>query len=283
MTESTSIRVDDILDAHPGEVAMMIATKLGWRVLPLDGKRPILNRWQYDATTDSEIVEYWWSYRFAGASCGIATGPESGIWVLDLDVKNGIDGSDSLAELAAGRELPETFTVRSSSGRGLHLYWAWPELDDEERLANSNGRLGPGIDVKGDRGQVRAPHKAADILDDRWPVPAPDWLVGAAVNAAKRSGGDDITPVGWSGTSSAIQDAVMSIARADSGTRNDTLNKMAFLLGRWSVELGITEHQAWIACEAGCRTNGLWAEEPEQCRTTFMSGWNAGVNNSTDR
>lgn len=278
----TTITLSDYLEDPGGAVALTCAS-LGWRVFPEfimpGGGSKFISKWPDVATTDVDIIEEWWGSRYPNAKVAIATGPESGIWVLDLDVKNGVDGTDSLAELAAGRELPETFTVRSRSELGLHLYWAWPELDESVRFGNSNGKLGPGIDIKADGGLVRAPMKRSLVIDSRRPVYAPDWLLSEALKASKKSVNDGPRdrPYNWYNTESAVQDAFNRIKYAREGERNNVLNAVMYDLGSWSTSLGITRDHAWTICVQGCSINGSWYTEEEKCRRTFESGWYDGV------
>jgi hypothetical protein len=87
---------------------------------------------------------------------GVPTGPRSGFWVLDVDVDQarGNDGRASLAELEAEHgKLPQTVSTRTPRG-GLHLLFRWSPHDS---LRNSAGKLGPGLDVRGDGGYVIMP------------------------------------------------------------------------------------------------------------------------------
>ncbi len=58
----------------------------GWRVIPIlpGSKRPALTRWTEQATTDSATIKEWWDGH-DDYGVGIATGPTSGFWVLDVD------------------------------------------------------------------------------------------------------------------------------------------------------------------------------------------------------
>jgi len=69
----------------------------------------------------------------------------SGLVVLDLDRKDGVDGVAQLAALADehGQPWPATFTVSTPSG-GLHLYFAAPAWT----VVNTIKVLAPGIDVR---------------------------------------------------------------------------------------------------------------------------------------
>lgn len=94
---------------------------------------------------------------------GVATGPASGIWVLDVDPDNG--GEEALAvlvaELAAfGESLPTTLTLGPTGGGGRHLVFAWPTSGPGRDLvihgSQTRNRYGlaPGLDVRGLGGQI---------------------------------------------------------------------------------------------------------------------------------
>ncbi len=75
------------------------------------------------ATTDPDRIREWWT-RHPNANIGVRTGPESGIWVLDVDREEGIR---HLAGLEAEHgPLPRTPVVETGGG-GRHYYFAWPE------------------------------------------------------------------------------------------------------------------------------------------------------------
>ncbi|MCA9295363.1 MAG: hypothetical protein KC983_02580 [Phycisphaerales bacterium] len=59
--------------------------------------------------------------------------------------------------------------------------------------------------------------------------------------------------------------------------RNEALNKAAFELGQKNVN----RTEAHRLCMFGARLCGLCAEEPEQTRTTFDSGYDAGLSDAT--
>lgn len=103
----------------------------GWRVVPLHGpgrrvpkagKAPWLARWQDNATTDPDVIRGWRQER-PDSNVGVATGPGSGLAVLDVDPRAG--GADSLRQLQAGGRLPRALTAVTGSG-GLHLLYRHP-------------------------------------------------------------------------------------------------------------------------------------------------------------
>jgi hypothetical protein len=160
-------------------------TTRGLRVFALCGKVPFTgSNGCLDASSDPATVAGWPD----GANVGIATG--AGLVVLDVDYRHG--GGDSLAELERryGR-LPVTVSVKTGGG-GEHLYFA--TIDP---VKNSAGKLGPGLDVRGEGGYVAAPPSVHpdsgrayawdNDLADMEITPLPGWL-GELLLEEQRSG-----------------------------------------------------------------------------------------------
>ena len=214
----------------------------GWRVVPLHypkddgrcscrrpcrsvGKHPRPKAWQERATTDFDKIERWWQ-RDPRNNVGIATGGPARLVILDVDPKDG--GFDSLDELLAEHgTLPQTPTVETGSG-GRHYYFAAPE--GSEILRNSASKLGKGLDIRGEGGQVVAPpsmHASGNAY--RWAIPPEDedlaelpaWIVKliAKASAPRPLGGDDDDGDG-----------------VTSGGRNDFLTRRAGMLRRIGVD-----------------------------------------------
>jgi len=161
----------------PLEHALNYAQK-GWRVIPITPgqKRPAINNWTQQATTDPHLITEWWT-RWPNHGIGIATGQTSGIFAID------IDNTDSLHDLQNTHgQLPDTLTNLTGSG-GHHLIYQWPH---GRTIRNDQaGRLGPGLDIRGDGGQIVAPptlHPNGtpytwDLGQPDTPQPAPTWLI----------------------------------------------------------------------------------------------------------
>jgi hypothetical protein len=109
---------------------------------------------------------------------GIVTGAVSGIFVVDLDVKNGVDG---VANFAALGEVPPTYTVATPTG-GFHLYFRHPGFRVRNSAPNSNP-IALGVDIRGDGGYVVAPgspHRNGGryaVAADLPIAEAPAWLL----------------------------------------------------------------------------------------------------------
>jgi hypothetical protein len=146
-------------DAHPTNPhhAALRYAALGWRVIPIKPgtKYPgDIEAWQNAATTDTATINAWWTGLYNGWGVGIATGAESGLWVLDIDVADGKTGDETIHDLEDSYgPIPDT--VEAITGRGgRHLFFRYP--DGVEVRAGAATRLGEGLDVRGIGGQVLA-------------------------------------------------------------------------------------------------------------------------------
>ncbi len=163
----------------------------GLSVVPIipGEKYPPMDEWQHFATTDEDVICRWFTGRYKGFGVGIAPRElADGRWLFVVDVdehdeaNNGVETWAELEETYG--KLPETWTVLSPTGRGRHLYFSAPE----EIRNGKTSRLGAGVDVRGNGGQVCAPPtihpKGGQYVwehehspDDIALAEAPDWLL----------------------------------------------------------------------------------------------------------
>ena len=281
--------------ASAGAVAYA-CSRFGWRVFPLrpDTGTPAFTAWPERATTDPERIREWYTGDFARCGVGIATGPESGIWVLDIDVKDA-DGFSSLRELTHAHgstveDFTRTMVVRTPSG-GAHVYFRWDAASGTEGgVRNSSKQLAPGLDVRGIRGYVRAGGLGAYRIVEREGrahtriTSAPEWLVSLckkrrSAPAEPVTNADVRARMSARGTHWARFEAVQAVKklrRSPGGTRNDMLNRTAFRLGTLSVLYGEpSEKTARAWCFEAMREAGA-NDTAEQQMRTFTSGWEAG-------
>jgi len=251
------------------------------------GKHPRTPNGVKDASTDRKTIKSWWD-SWPDANIGIATGRLSGIFVLDVD---GDLGKESLKELKAkhGR-LPKTVAVRT--GKGRHLYF---RCGADTLVGNSVGRLGKGIDVRGDGGYVvaagsvhvsGAKYRFVDQrgLDDIEIASSPDWLLGLvrkdSSNRIETTEEDNIDPIpegkldrARSYADSARLRELERLAKAPMHQRNHTLNVAAFKLGQL-VPHGILD-PAVITQDLAQVARKIGLDESE-IEATILSGLNAG-------
>ena len=191
------------IDADPIIYAHAYALR-GWRVLPIKPgeKRPPMGAWQKAATIDTAMIDKWWTELYRDHGVGVATGRASGIFVLDVDVAEDKAGDETLADLEARYgALPDTPTVETPSG-GAHYYFKIP--DGIEIRNDAGRRLGQGLDIRGEGGQVVAPPTARAVDAYEWvgetwrlePADAPRWLIERIAELPKPEAPDlPTTPV----------------------------------------------------------------------------------------
>jgi hypothetical protein len=138
--------------------------------------------WRDEATDDEDQIRAWWG-EWPDANIGLATGPISGLWVLDLDQKD--YGPENFEGFRAGRDLAPA--VVKTGGGGAHLLFAW---EDHAEVRNRAGVL-RGVDVRGDGGYVIAPgsvHASGALYEwavDVEPTPSPAWLLELVCGEAR--------------------------------------------------------------------------------------------------
>jgi putative DNA primase/helicase len=141
----------------------------GWRVHPLRDREKIPRTAHgcNDATTAATTINGWWS-QWPSANVSIATGADSGIFVIDIDAE--CELPDCL------RNLPPTTTALSSRGR--HFYLRYP---GDRTIGNRTRVDGLPIDVRGDGGYIVAPpsvHPSGAVY--QWERPPNDYPLADA-------------------------------------------------------------------------------------------------------
>jgi hypothetical protein len=150
-----------------------------------------------DATTAPAIIRRWWGL-FPRANIATPTGA-----VLDVDAGKG--GRETLAALEAQHgPLPVTPKVLTGGG-GEHYHFA-----PVPRLRNSAGKVGPGLDIRGEGGYVLLPpsnHVSGgtyleDVMAPLYETPLapmPAWLVALAMAPTSGNGAGPAEATDWGG------------------------------------------------------------------------------------
>lgn len=167
--------------------ARWYARRLGWNVLPGDGRRPLV-KWGDlpDRAPTDEQLDRWWR-RWPDADVDWFVGPRFA--VLDTDVRAAYNGPDELHELErAYRPLPDTPRALTPRGGGFHDVFRVPP-----GVTVPPGELVPGVDLRTGRRIIALPPSQGR----KWELsPAevelaelPDWVVALAkASAAQKNG-----------------------------------------------------------------------------------------------
>lgn len=274
----------------------------GWRVLPLwpvyratggrlvcvcragegcrdAGKHPACAGGSSAATSDAARVERFWrafSRRFDGdPGVGVATG--GGLVVVDIDPRH--TGDETWSRLCEGRGRVDTVTTLTGGG-GVHLWFVGGRA-----IPSSVGRLGAGVDVRGEGGYVVAPptlhesgraycwEASSDPTEGAEPATLPLWLAGLCV----------MPSCGESARALSVREGFAPGA-IGAGERNDTLARVACSLRARGLE-------AEALGEALAKVNAVACAEPLPARELtrlvlgvcrrYPAGWSRGAYRAT--
>jgi hypothetical protein len=296
--------------------ALYYAIFIDWSVFPspatgekkgIYGKNESNGYSNWGMTTDADKIERYWRHHPDANVC-IATGAESGIFVLEGDTKQGhdVDGIASIAALEAEHgALPATLMAISPSG-SVHRYFKHPGF----KIKNSASAIAPGVDVRGDGGMVMAPPSvkpgkgAYRWLNDLPIAEAPQWLLDriaagkdepesepelsiserALANVRPRDGFDDIADqVRSRGNGAGYIEAALNgeydeVVRAPKGKRNAQLNTSSLKLGHYVGGGELDEKTVIDTMMKACAASGLLNDDggKSACLATIRSGLEEG-------
>jgi putative DNA primase/helicase len=235
----------------------------GWYIFPCvnNEKRPLTENGFKDSSTDLKQIESWES-NFPDANWAIETGNRSGVFVVDIDVKNNAQGEESLTELEQQYFLlPQTLTANTASG-GRHLYFNCNDLNIRNRTGIRNG-----IDIRANGGYVLAPpsivmDKSYTWVDENTEIAdAPPWLI------------DFITS---DHNTKEIRNYALTLEGVGQGSRNDSIFKYACVL----LNKGTSFQEAQVLVnEAAKNCNPpLASEEAVKCLESAYSRYTPNIN-----
>jgi len=145
----------------------------GFFPLKRNSKTPACPNGFHAAVSLDEAKKKWSRHN---GNWGVVPG-SGGMIVLDVDVKNGKKGMETLAALQAAWALPDTFTVRTPSG-GFHLWYR--KSESVEHVGNHSPWKD--IDIRSNAGYILIPGCKADggsytVIKDVPPAALPDGLM----------------------------------------------------------------------------------------------------------
>lgn|SRR3990167_3587541 len=135
----------------------------GWYVFPCRGKVPLTHNGFKEASIDPAKITAWWT-QWPDANIAMATGKISGVIVVDVDIKKGAGGDESLFVLESKfGKLPDTPQSRTPSG-GRHYFFKYPSGYEIPCKVG----IEKGIDIRGDGGYVILPPSKIGINAYGW-------------------------------------------------------------------------------------------------------------------
>lgn len=261
--------------------AAAVYARQGWSVVPLHsaiggvcscsrgaecpnaGKHPRIKEWETEATDDAAQVAEWIA-RWPAANVGIATGSPSGFFVLDVDGPKGAAALEALeAEHGA---LPATARQRTGSG-GTHFLFTTPDFS----VANSASKIGPGLDIRGDGGQIvvapsRSARGAYQWITPPWQVPiapAPAWLLELLRRPASRAApAQEASPATFPPASPAVLEAARAaLAEHGPAIEGEGGDEHTFIAAAILVhDFALTDDEAWpLAVEWNATCSPPWS------------------------
>jgi len=176
------------------------------------GKHPRTQHGVKDASTDPNIIEEWWR-RHPNANIGIATG--QGTIAIDIDVKNGAKGKESLLELEQKfGKLPETLMAHTPTG-GQHLLFK-----TDTKIGNKVGVL-PAIDIRSDGGYIVASPSTINGKPYQWEDES------VAITTLPAPVAHLLQKGNYKDTSQRKQEKLSALSGVHEGFRNDTIFRYA--------------------------------------------------------
>ncbi|MBN8647957.1 MAG: AAA family ATPase [Caulobacterales bacterium] len=231
--------------------------KLEYPVFPCNqDKKPITINGFKDATTVKAQIEEWWREN-PNALIGIPTGSSTGIVVLDIDKKNNKDGFESIKEYG---DVSKTLTVETPNNGKHYIYKSNGSI-----IKNSVGKLGNGIDVRGDGGYIIAAGSKINgitykITDNSKIVEPPNWI------------DKPYTKAFW-----ILKNEIKKVQNAQKGTRNETFNKSAFILFIEVKRGNLTEDEVKSALFEACSENGYINDDGKKAFNTTIESAKKGA------
>jgi hypothetical protein len=136
------------------------------------------------ATTDLRQIERWWGVGTT-YNVGARTGRESGVVVIDIDPRHG--GPEALTALEERYGALPVTRRHLTGSLGQHILFRHPGRP----IRNNAGKLGPGLDVRGDGGYIIVPPsrhisgRRYVVIDDIPLADMPVWLLRLLEDPAK--------------------------------------------------------------------------------------------------
>jgi Bifunctional DNA primase/polymerase, N-terminal len=266
-------------------------------------KRPLI-RWREGSTTNAAHIAALWN-RWPCSLVGIDL-HKCGLVVLDADRHdNCADGVAAFAALVRRHRADlSVVPITHTPSNGYHFYFRQPP----DPLGNREGDLPDGINVRGSGGFAVAPfcvrpdgqgyrsvagHPSLIAAFQAGTIPiAPDWLIEIVRKpACPEIASPSIVPTvdvnvgdacgdnrerAWAST--ALQSCIANLSNCPNGHRNNTLNAVAYRLGRIVARGWLDRGTVEGELQAAAQSCGLVADDGiATVKKSIASGLNAGI------
>jgi hypothetical protein len=271
--------------------------EVGIEVFPCGQDKKPLVKWRRFSSCDPEIVAQWW-FKYPAALPGIDLA-KAGLLVLDADRHGDApDGRTALRELLQRqtgydwRKTPTAFTP----GDGTHVYFR----QNGHEYGNATGNLPDGIDVRGYGGYVVCPYAVLADGKRYQPVPGtadliasfragvipdiPQGIITLLEAQPKEKARRSQANSGVNGdreqayAQAALKGCMKELADTGNGCRNETLNAIAYRLGRMVARGWVARAAVEAALIGAMHVNGNIVDDGiEAVNATLASGLDAGM------
>lgn len=254
-----------------GEYALAYA-RMGWPVFPIrpGGKQPYPgSRGLLDATTDEALIAHWWRER-PNSNIGVRTG--NGLFIIDADVKDGVDGREGLADLLAEHGADTDGPMSITPSGGTHTFF---RSQPHTRIKNSVGQIRPKVDVRGEGGYAIVPPSVSQNgTRYEWEASS-DPLDGVRIPMAPASLQRLLSEDGYAPSPHDPDTDWDGHAKIGEGRRNDVLAKVAGLARHLGLNHQSTMEVVHLWNETVCRPP-LLRSEIDATIGASAAKWKAG-------
>lgn len=255
---------------------------LGWRLYPASStsRAACFKEPSTQATASLDTLECW-AREYPTANWRAV--PEgSAFWCLDVDTPSPDHEHDGVAALKALTDIHGPIPPRPmtrSGGGGYALFFRW----SGEKITGETGRPCKGIDPRRGRLSITVPpsRHIRTRASYRWlvapweltPPPAPAWLL-ELVKPPPEPAWKRFHDPGASEdrARAALYRAAGKVINAGEGSRNDTLNRQAFIVGTYVAAGRLSEHEAAEMLYGAARQAGL---DAPSVKATLKSAFRA--------
>lgn len=235
-----------------------------------DGRKvPLLKDWMNQASADPAQHQQWMEfYKDKIKLWGMPCGEVNNIFAVDIDIKDGVNGYESLKSLGV-HTLPTTAYQMSPSG-GMHLFFQY-----DPRYSNNTVNKELKLDTRSTAGfcWVYEPHFEIPL------APIPQWVDLIITKNKKDKGEVNVQAVVQLDPGIALDTfnrSIEAIKHAGQGERNHTLNTHAYVVGKLVSGGALSRDYAYEKLKEAAQFIGLDARE---AHATIMSGLGSGVEN----